>query len=204
MCYEGFSPSFFWQIFIFIYLAVLQIIGILLAFQTRKVKLHGLRDSKFIASIIYASSIVLVVLALVTFSLMTYINIGTGISAVGILALTTIFLSLVFVPKVTLKSILRTIYSAALIYPDPFGQLPKSQGSNKQRVCIIWSLTFWWFSVYLLLTEQHAYIFDILEHKHQLWQPLLANRTCTCVHSVHAQLHLIFRSCSLTLHFLWP
>ena len=83
------------------YLAVLQIIGILLAIQTRKVKLHGLRDSKFIAAIIYASSIVLVVLALVTFSLRPYINIGTGISAVGILALTTIFLSLVFVPKVS-------------------------------------------------------------------------------------------------------
>ena len=100
VCYEALSPSFFWQIFIFVYLALLQIIGLLLAIQTRKVKLHGLRDSKFIAAIIYASSIVLVVLALVIFSLRSYINIGTGIAAVGVLTLTTIFLSLVFIPKV--------------------------------------------------------------------------------------------------------
>ena len=100
VCYGGSSPSFFWQIFIFVYLAVLQIVGILLAFQTRKVKLQGLRDSKFIAAIIYISSIVLVALALVTFSLRTYINIGTGIFAGGIFILTSIFLSLIFLPKV--------------------------------------------------------------------------------------------------------
>jgi gamma-aminobutyric acid type B receptor len=86
-----------------VYLAVLQIVGILLAFQTRKVKLQGLRDSKFIAAIIYISSIVLVALALVTFSLRTYINIGTGIFAGGIFILTSIFLSLIFLPKVYIK-----------------------------------------------------------------------------------------------------
>ena len=100
VCYEGSSPSFFWQIFIFVYLAVLQMVGIVLAFQTRRVKLHGLRDSKFIAAIVYISSIVLVVLALVTFSLRTYINIGTGLFAGGIFILTTIFLALTFIPKV--------------------------------------------------------------------------------------------------------
>ena len=100
VCNESSSPNFFWQIFIFCYLAVLQIIGILLAFQTRKVKLHGLRDSKFIAAIIYISSIVLVVLVLVSYSLRTYINIGAGIFASGILLLTTIFLCLVCIPKV--------------------------------------------------------------------------------------------------------
>ena len=100
VCYEESSPNFFWQIFIFVYLAVLQIIGIILAFQTRRVKLHGLRDSKYIAAIIYISSIVLVVLALVSFSLRTFINIGTGIFALGILIFTTIFLSLIFIPKV--------------------------------------------------------------------------------------------------------
>ena len=100
VCYEESSPTFFWQIFIFVYLALLQFIGIILAFQTRRVKLHGLRDSKYIAAIIYISSIVLVVLALVSFSLRTFINIGTGIFALGILIFTTIFLSLIFIPKV--------------------------------------------------------------------------------------------------------
>ena len=100
VCYEASSPNFFWRIFIFTYLAILQIIGMLLAFQTRKVKFKGLNDSKFVATIIYISSIILVALALVTFALRTYINIGTGVFVAGILTLTTIFLALNFVPKV--------------------------------------------------------------------------------------------------------
>ena len=101
VCFVASSPSFFWEIVTFAYLAVLQIIGLVLAFQTRKVKLQGLNDSKFVAAIIYISSIMLVVLALVTFSLRTYINIGTGISVFGIFSLTTISLSLIFIPKVS-------------------------------------------------------------------------------------------------------
>ena len=103
VCFKASSPSFFWEILIFAYLAVLQIIGLVLAFQTRKVKLQGLKDSKFVAAIIYISSIILVALALVTFSLRTYINIGTGISVFGIFSLTTIFLALIFIPKVGKK-----------------------------------------------------------------------------------------------------
>ena len=103
VCYEASSPSFYWQIFAFAYLAILQIIGIVLAFQTRKVKMPGLRDSKFVAAVIYISSIILVVLALVTFTLRTYINIGTGIIATGIFTLTTTFLGLVFIPKVSIQ-----------------------------------------------------------------------------------------------------
>ena len=102
VCYEAASPTFFWQIFIFAYLAVLQIIGIILSFQTRKVKVQGLSDSKCVAAIIYISSIVLVVLALVTFALKSYINIGTGIFVAGIFILTTIFLALIFIPKVAI------------------------------------------------------------------------------------------------------
>ena len=100
VCYEASSPNFFWQIFIYAYLVVLQIVGIILSFQTRKVKVQGLRDSKYIATVVYISSIVIVVLALVTFSLRTYINIGTGIFVAGIFTLTTIFLALIFLPKV--------------------------------------------------------------------------------------------------------
>lgn len=79
---------------------MLQVIGLVLAIQTRKVKLRGLRDSKYVAAIIYISSISIVVMALVKFALDKYIDIGTGILAVVILVLTTIFLILIFVPKV--------------------------------------------------------------------------------------------------------
>ena len=74
--------------------------GIVLAFQTRKVKLPGLKDSKFIAAAVYISSIVLIALALVTFALRTYINISTGIRVAGIFAMTTMILVLIFIPKV--------------------------------------------------------------------------------------------------------
>ena len=100
VCYESSSPTFYWEILTFAYLAVLQIIGLVLAFQTRKVKVQGLKDSKFVAAIIYISSIIIVALALVTFSLRTYINIGNGIIATGVFSLTTILLALIFIPKV--------------------------------------------------------------------------------------------------------
>ena len=103
-CYKTSSPNFFWKIFIFAYLGVLQIVGILLAFQTRKVKIPGLKDSKFVAAVVYISSIILVVLALVTFALRTYINISSGIKVAGIFLMTTVILAFSFVPKVRIKT----------------------------------------------------------------------------------------------------
>ena len=88
---------------------MLQVIGLVLAIQTRKVKLRGLRDSKYVAAIIYISSISIVVMALVTFALDKYINIGTGILASVILVLTTIFLTLIFVPKVKYSKVPKVI-----------------------------------------------------------------------------------------------
>ena len=82
------------------YLAVFQIVGIVLAFETRKVKFPGLRDSAYVATIIYISSLVLVMLAVDTFVLGSYLNTYGAIFAIGILTLTTIFLVFTFVPKV--------------------------------------------------------------------------------------------------------
>ena len=101
VCYEASSPTFFWQITIFVYLAILQVVGMLLAFQTRRVRMKGLKDSKFVATIIYISSIVLVALALIKFGLRSFINAGTGIIVAGIFTLSTIILGLNFIPKVS-------------------------------------------------------------------------------------------------------
>ena len=87
--------------FVYAYLIMLQLVGLVLAFLTRKVKLEGLRDSKYIAAIVYISSITIVVMVLVTFALESYVNVGTGIFVFGILALTTLFLILIFIPKVS-------------------------------------------------------------------------------------------------------
>ena len=109
MCQESSTPSFFWQTIIFAYLIMLQIMGIVLALLTRKVKLRGLRDSKYIAAIIYIWSISIVVMALVNFALGNYINIGTGILSAGIFSLTTMFLVLVFLPKVRVAMLINYV-----------------------------------------------------------------------------------------------
>ena len=111
ICQEAPAPSFYWQIVVFFYLILLQVVGLVLAIQTRKVKLRGLRDSKYIAAIIYISSISIVVMALVTFALENFINIGTGIFVFCVFTLTTIFLVLIFVPKVRT----RVLYFCSII-----------------------------------------------------------------------------------------
>ena len=62
--------------------------------------MKGLEDAKFVAMIIYISSIVLVALALVNFGLRSFINAGNGITVAGIFTLTTVILGFNFVPKV--------------------------------------------------------------------------------------------------------
>lgn len=102
MCYPVSSSPFYWKILILAYLAVFQIVGIVLAFETRKVKFPGLRDSAFVATTIYISSLVLVMLAVDTFILSSYLNSHGAIYAFGIFILTTIFLLFTFVPKMVL------------------------------------------------------------------------------------------------------
>ena len=103
MCYPISSSPFYWKILILAYLAVYQIVGIVLAFETRKVKFPGLRDSAFAATMIYISSLVFVMLAVDIFILSSYLNSHGAIFAIGILILTTIFLIFTFVPKVVYK-----------------------------------------------------------------------------------------------------
>ena len=100
VCHKEVSAALYWRIFIFAYLVVFQILGIMLAFQTRKVRWKGLRDSKFVTANVYISSIVIVIFILVTFALRMYSNVYSAIFSTGILVLTTTFLVLNFVPKV--------------------------------------------------------------------------------------------------------
>ena len=112
VCYKEAGAVLYWRIFLFAYLAVLQILGIMLAFQTRKVKVKSLRDLTFVTANVYISSIVMVVFILITFALRNYINAYSGIFASGILVLTTTFLALTFVPKVCY-----ILQSHTFIYP---------------------------------------------------------------------------------------
>ena len=86
---------------IYIYIILIQLIGIVLAVQTRKVKVKALNDSKYIAALIYISTITWLVTGIVTFVLpWNTINISELIFSGGILATVTAFLCLTFIPKV--------------------------------------------------------------------------------------------------------
>ena len=82
---------------------VLQIIALVLAFTTRKVKIKGLDDSKYIAAAVYVTSIVLAVIIISTYSLKEFINVFAALFCTGFLIGTTFILGLVFVPKVGLE-----------------------------------------------------------------------------------------------------
>ena len=97
-------------IIILIYLGLLQVIGIILAIQTRKVKVKVLNDSKYIAALIYISSIVLIILVVISFTAVGYINVAEVFYSGGLLLATTAFLCLTFIPKMV------------SLYKDPLGE----------------------------------------------------------------------------------
>ena len=88
------------------YKGLLQLIALLLAFRTRKVKVKGLDDSKYIAAAIYITSIVLAVTTISTYTLMDYVNVYPAVVGMGFLLGTTMILGLVFVPRVRVVCIL--------------------------------------------------------------------------------------------------
>jgi gamma-aminobutyric acid type B receptor len=82
---------------------VLQVIALVLAFSIRKVKVKGLDDAKFIGASVYATSIVLAVTIVGTYSLYDVINAFAGLVCSGFLIGTTVILIFVFVPLVSFK-----------------------------------------------------------------------------------------------------
>ena len=83
------------------YKGLLQVIALILAFGTRKVKVKGMDDSKYIAVAIYITSIVLAVTTVSTYTLMDYVNVYPAVVGMGFLLGTTMILGLVFVPRVS-------------------------------------------------------------------------------------------------------
>nr|CAA76688.1 metabotropic glutamate GABA-like receptor [Geodia cydonium] len=106
---------------LFGYKGLLQVTALILAFNTRKVKVKGLDDSKYIAAAIYVTSIVLAVAAISTYTLRDYVNIYPAVVGIGFLLGTTMILGLVFVPRMV------------GLYQDPQGdniKISNSHGSH--------------------------------------------------------------------------
>ena len=89
-----------WLLICFLYLALLQFIAVILAIQTRKVKIRILNDSKEVAVIIYFTSFVMIVMLAVTFILSDYNNVSDGIFGSSLMISTSTTLIVVFLPKV--------------------------------------------------------------------------------------------------------
>jgi len=100
-CYNNLTP-FIWLALEYVYLGLLQVIAVILAFNTRKVKIKVLNDSKSVAVIIYTTSVVLVALVIVSFALDSFIVVTEVLFSGGILLATTVFVGFIFVPKMVI------------------------------------------------------------------------------------------------------
>ena len=92
----------------------MQVIALVLAFTTRKVKVKGLDDAKYIAAAIYVTSIVLAVIIVATYSLKDFVNAFPTLFCTGFIIGTTSILGLVFVPKV--ERFVRQVMSLVSVY----------------------------------------------------------------------------------------
>ena len=90
-----------WLAFSYAYKGLLQLIAMFMAFHTRRVKIKVLNDTKEIAVIIYINSIILALLAVVEFALNDYHEVHAALFGLALLVGATVFLTLVFIPKVT-------------------------------------------------------------------------------------------------------
>ena len=99
-CYQTSSVPFYWLIIIFIYIGILQIVGIVLAFQTRRVRVPALNDSKQVAALIYISSISFLSIILITLGLGEFLNTRVSLFNTAIFITATTFVILTFLPKV--------------------------------------------------------------------------------------------------------
>lgn len=79
--------------------ALLQIMAMIFAFSTRKVKVKGLDDTKFIVAIVYVTSLATAVILVAIYALKTQVNGFAVLFNAGILVGATATLFFVFVPK---------------------------------------------------------------------------------------------------------
>ena len=86
------------------YKTVLQFIALVLALLTRKVKVKGLNDAKYIAAMVYFITIVILVLAVCYFTIAgDRINLFLTLISSGLVIVSTFVLMLVFIPTVSAK-----------------------------------------------------------------------------------------------------
>ena len=87
---------------IHLYKGVLQLCALIFAFQTRKVKIEGLNDAKYISAFVYTTSIILAMTFISSLALYDYINIHAVVYSFGVWVAISAVLGFMFIPKVGL------------------------------------------------------------------------------------------------------
>ena len=95
------DQSVVWLLILFGYKGFVLLVGLFLAFETRKVKYSSLNESRFIAMSVYGAVIVSITLTPIGFLLENFPNVQYGVAGIMVLLTTTVILALLFVPKVT-------------------------------------------------------------------------------------------------------
>ena len=86
---------------LFSYKGLLQVSATFMAFHTRKVRIKALNDSKEITVIVYVNSLTLILLTVVEFALNDHHELYSSLFSAALLVGASIFLGLIFIPKVT-------------------------------------------------------------------------------------------------------
>lgn len=89
-----------WLSISYAYKGFLQLVAMFMAFHTRKVKIKALNDSKEIGAIVYINSIILVLLAVTELALRQYHYLYSALNGTILLIGGSLFLGIVFIPKV--------------------------------------------------------------------------------------------------------
>lgn len=108
------TGSFIWQLTLYLYLGLLQACALVLAFRTRKVKISVLKETKEMTIIVCVCTFVALETIVFGFLLRNYNNVQEIFFNTGVIIVTTTFLILLYVPKVSLPNNPHPI--ASLVY----------------------------------------------------------------------------------------
>jgi len=86
---------------LFAYKGLVLLAGLFFAFETRKIKIKSLNESRFVAMSVYGTVIASVTLTPIGFFLKDFPSVQYGILGMLMLLITTLILGLVFVSKVS-------------------------------------------------------------------------------------------------------
>ena len=104
------NTSIYWNIALYGYKVVLQVIGVILALRIRNVEVKGLNDAKEVQRVIYITAVIVLVLIIDDFVFsFTNITIYTAIFGLGLAGGSVVLLGFIFIPKVSVYTVLQSV-----------------------------------------------------------------------------------------------